>query len=299
MASNRYTKEEIIEAVKTSKSYSEVCRKLGLSPRGGNPTTIKRKIEEYGLDISHFTFGAWAKGSTADTDCRIRKKDINEILIENSGWTSHSIKNRLLKEGLKEYKCESCGLSSWGGYPIPLELHHINGIHTDNRLENLLILCPNCHAMTESFSKIKLSAQKETSEVEHRKFKEPSTINNCGNLELSQRYLESAETIHGEPKTKKDKKDRGKVHEHVCPQCGKTFLGRKDAVFCSNKCSQDSRSSKCSKEQLISDFKELHSYSAIGRKYNVSDGAIKKWVISYDILDDIYPFISHKVKVKK
>ena len=58
MASNRYTKEEIIEAVKTSKSYSEVCRKLGLSPRGGNPSTIKRKIEEYGLDISHFTFGA-------------------------------------------------------------------------------------------------------------------------------------------------------------------------------------------------------------------------------------------------
>lgn len=130
--------------------------------------------------------------------------------------------------------------------------------------------------MTENFSKNKLSAQKETSEVEHRKFKEPSTINNCGNLELSQKYLESAETIHGEPKTKKDPKDRGKIHEHVCPQCGKAFLGLKNAIFCSQKCVHDSLSSKCSKEQLIADFKELHSYSAIGRKYNVSDSAIKK-----------------------
>lgn len=58
MASNRYTKEKVIEAVKTSKSYSEVCRKLGLSPRGGNPKTLKKKIKEYNLDISHFTFGA-------------------------------------------------------------------------------------------------------------------------------------------------------------------------------------------------------------------------------------------------
>lgn len=58
MASKRYTKENVIEAVKTSKSYAEACRKLGLSPRGGNPKTLKKKIEEYGLDISHFTFGA-------------------------------------------------------------------------------------------------------------------------------------------------------------------------------------------------------------------------------------------------
>ena len=58
MASNRYTKEDIIKAVKTSKSYAEVCRKLGLSPYGGNPTTIKKKIKEYDLDISHFTFNA-------------------------------------------------------------------------------------------------------------------------------------------------------------------------------------------------------------------------------------------------
>ena len=75
-----------------------------------------------------------------------------EILIENSGWTSYSIKNRLLKEGLKERKCERCGRTDWEGVEIPLELHHLNGIHNDNRLENLQILCPNCHALTDNYS---------------------------------------------------------------------------------------------------------------------------------------------------
>ena len=130
--------------------------------------------------------------------------------------------------------------------------------------------------MTESFSKKKLSAQEETPEIEPCKFKEPSTINMCGNLELSQKYLESAETKNEKPKIKKDSKERSKTHEHICPQCGKTFLGLKNAIFCSQKCAHDNHSLKCSKEQLISDFKELHSYSAVGRKYNVSDNAIKK-----------------------
>ena len=199
MASKRYTNEDIINAVKNSFSYAEVCRKIGISPRGGNSNTVKRKIQELGLDISHFTFGAWSKGKTAESDFRIKKKDINDILVENSGRTSDSVKKRLIKEGLKEYRCESCGLSTWGGYPIPLELHHINGVHTDNRIENLIILCPNCHAMTETFSKKKLSAQEEIPEVESCKFKEPSTLNLCGNLELSQKYLESAETRHRTP----------------------------------------------------------------------------------------------------
>lgn len=299
MVSRKYTDEDIINAVKESYSYSEVCRKIKISPRGGNASTVKRKIKELNLDISHFTFGAWSKGKTYEMDSRIRRKNLSEILVENSRWTSDSIKKRLLKEGLKKYECESCGLSTWGGYLIPLELHHLNGIHTDNRFENLAILCPNCHAMTESFSKMKLSAQKEISGVESCKFKEPSTLNQCGNLELSQKYLESAETKHRKPKTKKDSKNIGKIHEHICPECGKTFFGFKNSIFCSQKCSHSYHSSKCSKEQLLNDFKELHSYRAVGRKYGVTDNAVKKWAKDYNILETVYSYISHKVKVKK
>lgn len=120
--------------------------------------------------MSHFTGSRWNKGLTSENHQSIKKKDISEILIENSGWTSHNIKLRILKEGLKEPKCERCGRTEWEGQSIPLELHHLNGNHKDNRLENLQILCPNCHALTDNYSgkssnKV-MSAQEETLGVE-------------------------------------------------------------------------------------------------------------------------------------
>ena len=166
MASKKYTEEQFKQAVKDSKSYAEVCRKIGISPKGGNLNTVKKKIEDLNLDKSHFTGSRWNKGLTSSDHHSIKKKNISEILIENSGWTSHNIRNRLLKEGIKEYKCECCGNSEWMGKPIPLELHHLNGIHTDNRFENLQILCPNCHAQTDNYSGKVMSAQEETLDVE-------------------------------------------------------------------------------------------------------------------------------------
>lgn len=61
------------------------------------------------------------------------------------------IKNKLIKQFKWDYKCSSCKLSEWMGYKIPLEVDHINGIHTDNRIENLRFLCPNCHALTDTY----------------------------------------------------------------------------------------------------------------------------------------------------
>ena len=151
MASKNYTQEQFIEAVKNSYSYSGVCRILGISPKGGNLKTVKNKIQQLELNASHFTGQRWNRGKTSESHSSIKKKDISEILVENSGWSSGAIRQRLIKEGLKESKCECCGRSEWMGIPIPLELHHINEIHTDNRLENLLILCPNCHAQTDNY----------------------------------------------------------------------------------------------------------------------------------------------------
>ncbi len=64
---------------------------------------------------------------------------------------SHNLKTRLIRAGIKGAFCEDCGLAAWSGKPIPLELHHVNGDSTDNRIENIRILCPNCHAQTPTY----------------------------------------------------------------------------------------------------------------------------------------------------
>lgn len=98
-------------------------------------------------------------GSTTEVD-RSKKQEtgvaytatpLNELLVQFSTYQSNKLRKRLLAEGLKERKCEKCGLTEWNGKTAPLELDHINGIKTDNRIENLRILCPNCHAQTEHY----------------------------------------------------------------------------------------------------------------------------------------------------
>lgn len=63
-----------------------------------------------------------------------------------------NLKQRLISAGLKQCRCEECGLSEWQGQPLSLALHHINGDGCDNRIENLVLLCPNCHSQTPNFS---------------------------------------------------------------------------------------------------------------------------------------------------
>lgn len=83
------------------------------------------------------------------------QKDINEYLKINGPYiTAARLRIKLINSGLKEEKCECCGLSMWIGKRIPLELHHINKNHYDNRLENIQILCSNCHSIAHNYSNV-------------------------------------------------------------------------------------------------------------------------------------------------
>lgn len=81
------------------------------------------------------------------------RQDLSKILVSNSSYKNMTrLKLRLQKELGLEYRCDNCKISEWLDKPISLQLDHINGINNDHRLENLRLLCPNCHSQTETFA---------------------------------------------------------------------------------------------------------------------------------------------------
>lgn len=150
MTNKNYTDAEFIEAVKTSFSIAEVLRKIGVVARGGNYRIARRGIQRLNLNTDHFTGCGHMKGKTHN---RSKKTPLDQLLVENCqcGVTSHKLKLRLIKEGFFERKCYNCERTEWLSNPIPLELEHKNGDNLDNRIENLTLLCPNCHALTDTY----------------------------------------------------------------------------------------------------------------------------------------------------
>ena len=141
-----YTDADFIEAWTTSGSVRQVLGKLGLVEAGGNYACAKKRADALGLTKEHMHGQSWNKGKKVGP-----KRPVEEYLSNQRPIQSYKLKNRLLAEGLKQHKCECCGISEWNGQPAPIELDHIDGNRYNNTIENLRILCPNCHAQTDTY----------------------------------------------------------------------------------------------------------------------------------------------------
>lgn len=176
-------------------------------------------------------------------EIRRRETPLEEALVENSSYHRGNLKGRLLAAGIKQPVCEMCGQGElWRGARMSLVLDHINGVSNDHRLENLRIVCPNCAA---------------------------TLATHCG---------------------------RNLPRQRVCPGCGASFAPRNiHHRYCSQACwgtvssrrkrgvpQPDRRKvERPSCEQLMEDVRTM-SFLAIGRKYGVSDNAVRKWIRWYE-----------------
>jgi len=148
----KWTPTQMIETIQTSFSIRDVIIQLGLIPAGGNYSTVKNFIKNNSIDVSHFTGQAHNRGKTKNNGYSgVVPEPLESILISYRPRSSSHLKNRLINENIFKYKCNKCQLTIWNDLHIPLELDHINGDKNDQRIENLQLLCPNCHAQTPTY----------------------------------------------------------------------------------------------------------------------------------------------------
>lgn len=238
----RYEESEAREAVAASRSYSEVLRRLGMRPAGGNHAVLRRYVDEvWRIPTDHFDAGASVRRAPTK-----RARPLNEILVRDSGYSRGNLKTRLFTEGLKERRCEMCGQGElWRGRWMSLILDHINGVPDDHRLENLRIVCPNCAATLDT---------------------------HCG------------------------RKNRQERPTRACKRCGTEFTAKYSSHrYCSHSCGcrwdrtslrgrpqpAIRKAERPPYEKLLTEI-EADGYCAVGRRYGVSDNAVRKWVRFYE-----------------
>jgi hypothetical protein len=229
-----YTEEEARSAIAASLSFTEALRRLGKCPTGGANHVLKKWTVTWGIPTDHFDPYATSRGRLVKT-----RIPLEDILVVGSTYHRGKLKERLFEAGLKTRHCELCGLGElWQGRRFSLILDHVNGVSTDNRIENLRVVCPNCAATLDT---------------------------HCGRkLRLDQRE---------------------------CLLCGTSFQPKyADHRYCSawrgrrhmrGPRLEARKVERPPYEQLKAEV-EAMGYCTVGRKYGVSDNAIRKWMRSYE-----------------
>jgi hypothetical protein len=254
MGRRTWTEQQFVNAVTTSVSVREVIRKLDLNYTGGNFSSIKRNIAKRNLDTSHFLGQAATRGITHTR----QQKPLSLLLVEHGMTNRSSLKKRLIKEGILQERCAICDLPpKWNNHPITLELDHINGVYDDHRLENLRLLCPNCHS------------QMPTTHGKNNR-RPPTLCLNCG-IEVhnkSKRCMLCAAKA----------RTQNKQEEYRCIDCLSSIVAKRTRCkACAGRFRETTKIIWPSKQDLLNKL-STSNYCAVGRELGVSDNAIRKHI---------------------
>lgn len=267
----------MFNSIKSSLTMAEAARKSGV-----HYSTLKT----FALKNNIFKPNQSKRGT--------RVKKIEELLVDDAPVNSSYLKQRLIEEKVFDYVCFECGIKKWNNKDIVLELDHIDGDRVNNKINNLRLLCPNCHSQTLTFrnrdNKNNVLSIKNEFIVEC--FNKSNSFNEfCNNLGLKNRGNRMITLINrlGYLGLKFEKKEKNINIKKLKKTNKKNFCN-----ICDKKISNSSKFNLCvecskikqrkverpSLEILLKEI-EKFGYCAAGRKYGVSDNAIRKWINYY------------------
>ena len=226
------SKEEFQEIVNQCSSISKILEHFGLRHAGGNANTLRKRFKEDNIDLSLFDKHQRQRAAVRAKNISIKYK-LEDVLINGSNYNRSQLKRRLIQERLIQEVCAECGIGNqWNNKQLVLHLDHINGVHNDNRLENLRLLCPNCHSQTDNYS------------------------GRSNKTELD-------------------------VTRSICPNCGKyKHIKSKLCVRCNNKrnTKKEAKVTNRPKDDELIELVKQHGNVGVGKMYNVSEAAVRKWL---------------------
>ena len=133
-------KQQILEWINKNQSKAFIAKQLNCKQE-----TLNRYLDLMDIEYKGNQSGKGMKKSNS------REMTLSEYLANSVDIQTNKVRKKILQEGLKPHQCESCKLTEWLGQPIPLEVHHKDGNRNNNTFENYELLCPNCHAFTDSY----------------------------------------------------------------------------------------------------------------------------------------------------
>ena len=270
---SRYSDKELKSIIAECNTISQMVTILKLHRCYHN--NIKKFILDNKVSIDHFT----------------RTYDMNEPIVINK-QSYHGMKKRLLANGTLMNKCAICNLDGiWNNKPIVLQLDHINGDHYDNTISNLRILCPNCHAQTNTFGVKNTKKIKEKQKHDNEEIKSVNIIEDKSDYS-SDESDDSLDEYHYSSDEYHYSSDESK------PPTDVTFSKNKNSISCNaccNKLKKKGKTGLCeicvkidyrvverpSYNDLIKEVNE-NNFVQTGKKYGVSDNAIRKWIKNYE-----------------